>query len=99
MRLFRTKSGVFAEEDGQHFHAGAHSLDALLSRDDLPEYLAGIIADAEPKVDLAYGEVVAPIEHQEVWAAGVTYYRSRGARMEEVEGRRRGRLLRSRLFG
>ena len=25
----------------------------------------------------------APIEGQEVWAAGVTYYRSRGARMEE----------------
>jgi 2-dehydro-3-deoxy-D-arabinonate dehydratase len=27
--------------------------------------------------------VLAPIEGQEVWAAGVTYYRSRGARMEE----------------
>jgi 2-dehydro-3-deoxy-D-arabinonate dehydratase len=85
VRLFRTKTGVFAEKDGQHFHAGAHSLDALLSRDDLPEYLAGIIADAGPTIDLAYGEVVAPIEHQEVWAAGVTYYRSRGARMEEAK--------------
>jgi len=28
-------------------------------------------------------EVLAPISRQEVWAAGVTYYRSRGARMEE----------------
>ena len=27
--------------------------------------------------------ILAPIDHQEVWAAGVTYYRSRGARMEE----------------
>lgn len=85
MRLFRTNAGVFVEVDGQHFHAGAYSLDALLSRDDLPEYLAGIIADAEPRIDLAYGEVVAPIEHQEVWAAGVTYFRSRGARMEEAK--------------
>jgi len=85
VRLFRPKAGVFVEEDGQHFHAGAYSLDALLSRDDLAEYLAGIIADAEPRIDLAYGEVLAPIEHQEVWAAGVTYFRSRGARMEEAK--------------
>ena len=28
-------------------------------------------------------ELLAPIGRQEVWAAGVTYYRSRGARMEE----------------
>jgi 2-dehydro-3-deoxy-D-arabinonate dehydratase len=32
-------------------------------------------------VDLA--EIHAPIDFQEVWAAGVTYYRSREARMEE----------------
>src|SRR5438094_900336 len=31
--------------------------------------------------DLA--EIYAPIDFQEVWAAGVTYYRSREARMEE----------------
>jgi 2-dehydro-3-deoxy-D-arabinonate dehydratase len=68
-----------------HFHAGSYSLDALLSRDDLPEFLAGIISDAMPTTSLAYGEVTAPIDHQEVWAAGVTYYRSRGARMEEAK--------------
>jgi len=27
--------------------------------------------------------LLAPIEHQEVWASGVTYYRSRSARIEE----------------
>jgi 2-dehydro-3-deoxy-D-arabinonate dehydratase len=85
VRLFRTGVGVFVEKDGEHFHAGGNSLDALLSRDDLPEYLAGIIADASPTTSLAYGEIVAPIDHQEVWAAGVTYYRSRGARMEEAK--------------
>jgi 2-dehydro-3-deoxy-D-arabinonate dehydratase len=30
-------------------------------------------------------ELLAPIDHQEVWAAGVTYLRSRDARMEESE--------------
>ena len=30
-------------------------------------------------------EYLPPVEHQEVWAAGVTYYRSRSARIEESE--------------
>jgi 2-dehydro-3-deoxy-D-arabinonate dehydratase len=84
LRLFRTDEGVFAEKDGLHYHLGVHTLDALLSRDDLPEFLTKFIASAPPTTNLAYGEVVAPIEHQEVWAAGVTYFRSRGARMEEA---------------
>ena len=85
VRLFRTGEGVFVEEDGQHYHTGGNSLDALLCREDLPEYLAGFLKTAKPNIHLAYGEVLAPIEHQEVWAAGVTYYRSRGARMEEAK--------------
>ena len=35
-----------------------------------------------PKTSLL-AQVLAPIENQEVWASGVTYYRSRSARMEE----------------
>lgn len=37
--------------------------------------------------DSAHGDVsfYAPIGRQEVWAAGVTYFRSRAARMEEAE--------------
>ena len=31
-------------------------------------------------------EVLAPVVSQEVWAAGVTYYRSRDARIEESQG-------------
>jgi 2-dehydro-3-deoxy-D-arabinonate dehydratase len=85
VRLFRTYAGVFVEYDGQHFDVRGHSLDTLLSRDDLPEFLADFVAGSQPTTDLAYGEVIAPIEHQEVWAAGVTYFRSRGARMEEAK--------------
>jgi 2-dehydro-3-deoxy-D-arabinonate dehydratase len=32
------------------------------------------------------GRLLAPLDHQEVWAAGVTYLRSKVARMEESEG-------------
>ena len=58
-------------------------LDSLL-RDPYPairEAVAGARTD-EP----SEGELLAPIEnHQEVWAAGVTYLRSREARMAESE--------------
>lgn len=36
--------------------------------------------------DLGGPRLLAPLDHQEVWAAGVTYQRSRAARMEESEG-------------
>jgi len=43
------------------------------------------IGRQEPAVEFDTAEVLAPIGQQEVWAAGVTYYRSRGARMEEAK--------------
>jgi 2-dehydro-3-deoxy-D-arabinonate dehydratase len=83
VRLFRTTGGVFVEEEEQHYLISNHGWDALLSRDDLPEFLAEFVARGESFERFHEGEVLAPIEGQEVWAAGVTYYRSRGARMEE----------------
>ena len=83
MRLFRTTGGVFVEEDEQHYLIAEHSWDSLLSRDDLPEFLSDFVGRGESYGRFHEGEVLAPIEGQEVWAAGVTYYRSRGARMEE----------------
>ncbi|MGZ4115491.1 MAG: fumarylacetoacetate hydrolase family protein [Actinomycetota bacterium] len=51
---------------------------ALASNDDLTSLLA------HPEGDVPAGSVVlAPVENQEVWAAGVTYERSRVARVEE----------------
>lgn len=38
-----------------------------------------------PRLPLASVTLRPPIEHQEVWAAGVTYLRSKAARMEESE--------------
>jgi len=74
---------VFVEEEEQHYLIAHRSWDALLSRDDLPELLAEFVARGDSYERFHEGEVLAPIEGQEVWAAGVTYYRSRGARMEE----------------
>jgi 2-dehydro-3-deoxy-D-arabinonate dehydratase len=41
-------------------------------------------ADPLPALDPSGYELLAPVQSQEVWAAGVTYLRSREARMEEA---------------
>jgi 2-dehydro-3-deoxy-D-arabinonate dehydratase len=83
VRLFRTTGGVFVEEEEQHYLIAGHGWDSLLSRDDLPEFLAELVVRGDTLGRFHEGEVLSPIDGQEVWAAGVTYYRSRGARMEE----------------
>jgi 2-dehydro-3-deoxy-D-arabinonate dehydratase len=59
------------------------TLDALL-RLPLDGIRAGLGAVTGPELDLDQVELVAPAESQEVWAAGVTYLRSREARLQET---------------
>jgi 2-dehydro-3-deoxy-D-arabinonate dehydratase len=47
--------------------------------------LQGLDLDSLPSHRLASVELLPPVERQEVWAAGVTYLRSKKARMEESE--------------
>ena len=83
MKLFLTTGGIFVEQDEQHYLVADHKWDDLLAREDLPEFLSSFVERAKPLARFHEGELLAPIRGQEVWAAGVTYYRSRGARMEE----------------
>jgi len=62
------------------------SLSDILETDD-PAATARILVQASgPRYDLADVQLLAPIDRQEVWAAGVTYLRSRGERMKESRG-------------
>ncbi|HET6205823.1 MAG TPA: fumarylacetoacetate hydrolase family protein [Terracidiphilus sp.] len=83
MRLFRTATGRFVEEDGHQYRIGALTWDALLAHEDLEACLEAVMEGEAPTMEFHGAELLAPIDSQEVWAAGVTYYRSRGARMEE----------------
>ncbi|HLY09596.1 MAG TPA: fumarylacetoacetate hydrolase family protein [Planctomycetota bacterium] len=84
MRLYRTKKGIVAEEAGRAGLLKDKDWDALLNRDGLGAYLTKSLKKAKP---IAFNPdsapLLAPIGRQEVWAAGVTYYRSRDARMDE----------------
>src|SRR5205814_9369615 len=59
------------------------TLDAILPLT-LGGICAGLGAIIGPELDAAQVELAAPAESQEVWAAGVTYLRSREARIEET---------------
>ena len=83
MILYRTTNGYYVEEDGRCCRLEDASLDALVAHADLYEYLRAAIDAGASVKDFSQMELLAPIENQEVWAAGVTYYRSRSARMEE----------------
>jgi len=56
---------------------------SLTTRDDLHAHVADAVRKAAPADRGALDRLLPPIEQQEVWAAGVTYIRSRTARMEE----------------
>jgi 2-dehydro-3-deoxy-D-arabinonate dehydratase len=89
VHLWRTKEGVIVS-DGMHAVTVPNEWDALINRPDLLEYLTSSLpAPSSEPSSLAHFEkgkpveVEPPIGTQEVWAAGVTYFRSRTARMEE----------------
>jgi 2-dehydro-3-deoxy-D-arabinonate dehydratase len=82
LKLYRTAHGFFVEENGDFYLVDAPDWDELLSSVDLHARVgAAIGTEAVKAFDAA--AVLAPVVSQEVWAAGVTYYRSRSARIEE----------------
>ncbi len=85
MKLYRTSNGPYVEEGGNCYRVALTRWDALVTHDDLHGYLLSIVNKGEPAKDFSPARIMAPIGSQEVWAAGVTYYRSRSARMEEAK--------------
>jgi len=88
MRLYRTTTGLMLEKGGAYWSLTGIDWDAAVNTDDL----AGVLARETPPAGaemrrlttgLDGAHLLAPIGSQEVWAAGVTYFRSREARMEE----------------
>ena len=63
--------------------AGINRLSSLLESKDPVAALSGVELDGLPRFRLEQVRLCPPVESQEVWAAGVTYLRSKTARMEE----------------
>ena len=82
IKLYRTAGSVIADVDGTLRAVDEH-WDALIARPGLLGWLQAS-APTLPVAGLPH-ELQAPIQSQEVWAAGVTYFRSRAARIEESQ--------------
>ena len=76
---------VHAGEIRDLWPAGVRRLDALLEDADLADRLARLRGVTLPAWPLDQVRLLTPVESQEIWAAGVTYLRSKVARMEESD--------------
>jgi len=83
MKLYRLRHGIVAEQSGSFYDIPAASWDELVARENLTGHLSHLMLGAREVNKSSLTELLPPIGSQEVWAAGVTYFRSRDARMEE----------------
>lgn len=65
--------------------AGIDSLADLIEQPSPAARLQELARRGLPRVALAQVQLLPPLDRQEVWAAGVTYLRSKSARMEESD--------------
>jgi 2-dehydro-3-deoxy-D-arabinonate dehydratase len=83
MKLYRTVAGPVLLHEDQFYLLTGVQWDALIGRPDVLAFVRQRFADGLFKRLEELAEHLSPALSQEVWAAGVTYMRSREARMEE----------------
>jgi len=86
MKLFRKGDHIHIEDKDNWYVLHNKEWDEVVNRKDLHGYLTNLVAGLKPapvkSIDLDQ-PLDPPLGHQEIWAAGVTYFRSKEARMEE----------------
>ena len=87
MKLYKLAAGIILQYNNGNYLI-QNDWDALINRDGLHSYLKEIVAELPVLTEAMAAahiseSLLPPIGKQEVWAAGVTYLRSREARMEE----------------
>lgn len=86
MKLYKTTAGFAIEAENNVYLSTFQDWDALINQDDLYEVLKSQIQTLTSVGGVEWLDtqtILAPIQSQEIWAAGVTYLRSKVARMEE----------------
>jgi 2-dehydro-3-deoxy-D-arabinonate dehydratase len=82
MKIYKTKQGIIVESADKFYLSTESNWDTYVNRDDLYEQVSKEIATLS-SIEWAKNDILAPISQQEIWASGVTYMRSREARIEE----------------
>ncbi|PZX58305.1 2-dehydro-3-deoxy-D-arabinonate dehydratase [Algoriphagus ratkowskyi] len=90
MKIYKLPSGTLLQTENQAFFGPTLDWDALLAKENLKDHLSSESKSwksfsQEEADDILSKGILSPMGNQEIWAAGVTYYRSRTARMEESQ--------------
>lgn len=90
MKLYKLEKGTLISQSSGFLLGPEFDWDLLLAREDLADFLkisstTWKNVSSEEASSLIESTLLSPMGNQEVWAAGVTYYKSRTARMEESE--------------
>jgi len=93
MKIYNTTQGIIIAHNGLFFLAEELNWDEFVNRQNLFQLVSEELQHLEPDdklEDVVMTDLMPPISSQEVWASGVTYFRSREARIEESKDAKGG---------
>ena len=85
MKVYKTNQGVLIENDHK-FYLTDKEWDSFIADDAIYDNTLSLISKLDPienSAAILNGSLMPPVGRQEIWASGVTYYKSREARIEE----------------
>ncbi len=86
MKVYNTRKGILLEDEGSCYLLENENWDQFINDDQLSDKIQDRIASMSPlesSEQLLQKELLAPVQSQEIWASGVTYYNSKLGREEE----------------
>ncbi len=86
MRIYKLTNSILIENNNQFFKVDGSDWDSFINDDELHAKASRTIAGLTPisnAQDLLTTQLDAPMSGQELWASGVTYFRSKQGRQEE----------------
>lgn len=86
MKVYKTGNGIKIEHENKFYTVTDQDWDEFINKKNLYQQVLNKISSLSASGEsMAAVNITAPIGRQEVWASGVTYLRSREARMEEAK--------------
>ncbi|MDZ7720581.1 MAG: fumarylacetoacetate hydrolase family protein [Balneolaceae bacterium] len=86
MKIYKTDSGILINKNDSFYLLENEDWDSFVNDDDLLAKAEKVIRSRNPIEDaksFIENELQPPIQNQEIWASGVTYYNSKLGRQEE----------------
>ncbi|ULC60715.1 fumarylacetoacetate hydrolase family protein [Flaviramulus sp. BrNp1-15] len=85
MKIYNTKKGIIIQSENS-FHLINDNWDDFINNDNLASKLNNLVASLKPIQNaekIIENDLLVPMQSQELWASGVTYYNSKLGRQEE----------------